>query len=899
MRAVDFFVKFGYNSDMFENVYFNGQFRDYQQRILDRTDDYLKDGKIHIVAAPGSGKTILGLELIRTLGEPCLILAPTTTIRNQWGDRFCANFLHGQAPEDYVSYDLKNLKPITSVTYQALHSAYKRLTDDEDGVDVDFAAFDLIGEVKRRGVKTVCLDEAHHLQNEWQKALEAFLIEMKSEDVKIIALTATPPYDAKPAEWNKYIDVCGEIDEEIFVPELVRQNSLCPHQDYIYFNYPTEEETASFGAYRRRAAEALDELINSNLLVEAHDRLCDRKKDYDFLYTNTEELVCLLTLFDTAGFSVDKKLIRTLTCGGKLPKATTERLTVAVNYLANGELLDEYGRDECMQIFKRHSVTERGEIQLDLSEKLKRSLISSTGKLKSIAEIVRSEHENRRGSLRMLILTDYIKKDNLTVIGSELKPDAVSVVSVFEMVRRTGVSVAALSGSLVILPSRCADILRASGADFTCTPLGDTDCSSFTFRADNREKVRLVSSLFEKNEFSVLVGTKSLLGEGWDAPCVNSLILASFVGSFMLSNQMRGRAIRTDGEQPDKTANIWHLVTLERPALYSNKLTDKLAAALAENKNSITSCDYETVTRRFDCFVAPNYDTGEIESGIARITVIKPPYDETGVKRINEQTLRLSRQSNLKTVWKNAVGKTARLSEVSDVPKRNKVPPFLFINILYASMLAVLFSGCVYVIFECFFRNMFSNNLTRDLVAVAAFAVAFIAVAVAVNILMTKILRHLNPQRSIKTLSECVMLAMQDAELISRDTRLCVDGDDAGILIQVELKNASVHDQNLFHTAIQQMLSPIENPRYLLIPLNIFGNYRYRGALACPDILGSKNEYAALLADKLKKSTDRMVTVYTRTESGRRLILKCRNKAYITENDSRLYGRRKHVSKWN
>ena len=69
MRAVDFFVKFGYNLDMFENVYFNGQFRDYQQRILDRTDDYLKDGKIHIVAAPGSGKTILGLELIRTLGE--------------------------------------------------------------------------------------------------------------------------------------------------------------------------------------------------------------------------------------------------------------------------------------------------------------------------------------------------------------------------------------------------------------------------------------------------------------------------------------------------------------------------------------------------------------------------------------------------------------------------------------------------------------------------------------------------------------------------------------------------------------------------------------------------------------------------------------------------------------
>ena len=52
----------------------------------------------------------------------------------------------------------------------------------------------------------------------------------------------------------------------------------------------------------------------------------------------------------------------------------------------------------------------------------------------------------------------------------------------------------------------------------------------------------------------------ALLGEGWDAPCINTLVLASSVGSFMLSNQMRGRAIRVDSAQPQKTANIWHLV---------------------------------------------------------------------------------------------------------------------------------------------------------------------------------------------------------------------------------------------------------------------------------------------------------------------------------------------------
>ena len=102
------------------------------------------------------------------------------------------------------------------------------------------------------------MDEAHHLQNEWQKALEGFLSALKGE-IKIIALTATPPYDAKPHEWKRYIGVCGEIDEEIFVPELVKQGTLCPHQDYLYFNYPTEAETADFKAYHERAITATEE----------------------------------------------------------------------------------------------------------------------------------------------------------------------------------------------------------------------------------------------------------------------------------------------------------------------------------------------------------------------------------------------------------------------------------------------------------------------------------------------------------------------------------------------------------------------------------------------------------------------------------------------------------------
>lgn len=59
---------------------FNGEWCSYQQRVLNRYQEYKSDGKIHIVAAPGSGKTTLGIELIRQLDQPVLVLVPTITI---------------------------------------------------------------------------------------------------------------------------------------------------------------------------------------------------------------------------------------------------------------------------------------------------------------------------------------------------------------------------------------------------------------------------------------------------------------------------------------------------------------------------------------------------------------------------------------------------------------------------------------------------------------------------------------------------------------------------------------------------------------------------------------------------------------------------------------------------
>lgn len=108
----------------------------YQERVLKHADTYLQDGKIHIVAAPGSGKTTLGIELIRRLGCPALILSPRLVIREQWLERIREAFLTEDAEHgNILSNDLKSPGLVTSITYQTLYSGmnrYKGELQEED-----------------------------------------------------------------------------------------------------------------------------------------------------------------------------------------------------------------------------------------------------------------------------------------------------------------------------------------------------------------------------------------------------------------------------------------------------------------------------------------------------------------------------------------------------------------------------------------------------------------------------------------------------------------------------------------------------------------------------------------------------------------------------------------------
>ncbi len=105
---------------MLKDMQFRGRWRDYQARVLAEMDAHMGDGRLHVVAAPGAGKTILGLEIVRRFGRPALVFAPTIAIREQWAERLCPLFLDTPPDACAISRDLSNLRSLTLTTYQAL-----------------------------------------------------------------------------------------------------------------------------------------------------------------------------------------------------------------------------------------------------------------------------------------------------------------------------------------------------------------------------------------------------------------------------------------------------------------------------------------------------------------------------------------------------------------------------------------------------------------------------------------------------------------------------------------------------------------------------------------------------------------------------------------------------------
>lgn len=885
---------------------FEGTWRTYQKRVLDRSQDYLTDKKVHIVAAPGSGKTTLGIELIRRLGKPCLILTPSVTIRQQWISRIEEGFLEkSQDPGQWISNEIKNPRALTVITYQALHSAMKQYagvlkeeSEDFSGKNaeetVDYSGFDLFRTMEEAGIGTICLDEAHHLRSEWWKALEEFL--KKVSQMTFISLTATPPYDSTPAQWKRYIDLCGPIDEEIFTPELVKEGSLCPHQDYVYFNWPLQDEISAVEEYCARTEEIMQRLITDREFISmiASHRGILSPEEYSEKFLDEPKYFSSILIFLHASKVPFPNSLKELTgTSERLPNLDQEWLEA----LLQGFLYDDTESYPCDTVYREELIRQlksagciyKNKVRLTKNEEVTKLLVSSRGKLNSINDIVRAEAESLGTDLRLLVLCDFIKKEMLSAVGNLDKDvGAIGAVPVFESIRRQqipGVRLGVLSGSVIIVPSdteeRLHELLREYGCEGRLSSLGNTGYSMVNVKGKSHNIVMVITELFTEGSINTLVGTKSLLGEGWDSPCINTLILATYVGSFMLSNQMRGRAIRVFKGEPEKTSNIWHLACV-------------MPRKLQKTANSPLAGDYETLVRRFESFLGVSYGEAVIESGIERLDMGIPD-SRRKIEKNNEKMLeKAADRAGLRKSWEKSlkvIHDTMSVEEVEEVDKRLLEPGCVFFN-------AVAFEIASGILLVLFF-------LLRLAVSVSVQSLSFLGILFSMGMLISflavcrygyRIVSLCTPQKRMKKAAEGMLKALAEIGLLDEPEHCRAAVEEAEVAVFAYLRGGSTRDKTLFASCLAEFWGMIDNPRYLLTEKK--GRKGNREYYAVPEILGRKKEDAQYFCICMKKALGPCEAVYTRTAEGRKLLLKARTRSFVNKNDRLLTGKKKVKGKF-
>ena len=623
-------------------------------------DFHLRDDKLHVVAAPGAGKTTLGIEVISRLNRPSLILCPTNTIKNQWKERIRTSFLQ---EKDYgiVSTDIRKPGYITVITYQALLAAFcgfdeepeDNRPEDDEGTEKEYTitassrfrmdkAEDIIGILKSAKVSLLCFDEAHHLRKEWWKALTYLKEHLKPEQT--LALTATPPYDADFNEWKRYQELCGDIDEVISIPELVKNGDLCPHQDFIHFSQLHQRERELLENHRQNVNIMLEKLREDKRLQDhlAGMRFLQAEdEDTEAILDDPEFYVSIASLLNENGYTIPSRFLGLFDASpSEIPRFDIKQATVFLNgflHVEKEEWKDlEAIRNEYFNQAKRTGLTDGKKFVLDGNEKFCRQIAGSIGKLDSIVSIVDLESRLLKEDLRMVILADFIRMNDQDC-------STLGVVPIWRKLKdkfQGSISLGVLCGSLILLPKntveRLQKLISENGIADDAITLdhfgGDGNYVRIVPKEGIRNHiVRLVTDMFNAGNLTVLVGTQALLGEGWDAPSINSLILSSTVSSYMLSNQMRGRAIRIDRNHPDKVSNIWHLAT------YDPKFGNY-------------SYDLTQLATRFEGYEAPSYSGNhEIVSGIER--VLMP--NQLGVPETN---IALAKNRDLtRRWWKDAL----------------------------------------------------------------------------------------------------------------------------------------------------------------------------------------------------------------------------------------------------
>ena len=470
-----------------------------------------------------------------------------------------------------------------------------------DELDDDAVAALLSSSAKERldaliddGVATIVVDECHHLRAHWAVVVQYLRRRLAAAGraPTLIGLTATAPSREDPS-YARYHALLGEVDAEVPVPAVIRAGCLAPARELAWFTLPTPEET---GFLATAGAELRHRIAQFLLAPDGVDYLLGvvaPGMPADGLGADEPRLVRALV----AGFDADPVLAA---AAGAVLRRTGDYTPTPLSVLAVPLLpeLDTLDAAEELQLLARYALDRllpdqdrRGEWNAvretlrgfgmhltDAGIRAGRSpvdVITAGSRAKDVAvvDILRRELAALGPRLRAVVVTDAAERSAvhraLDVLAAPGRPGAAGGARRCYDVLLSDADLRALSpvlltGREVRVPHGRDELLERlrerTGADLPARDDGwSLRASAGAARA---ELVLAVSRLVAEGRVRLVVGTRGLLGEGWDCPAVNTLVDLTTVTTSTAVAQLRGRGMRLDASWPGKVAHTWSVTCL-------------------------------------------------------------------------------------------------------------------------------------------------------------------------------------------------------------------------------------------------------------------------------------------------------------------------------------------------
>ena len=827
----------------------------------------------YIVVPPGGGKTLIGLEAARRLGRPTVVLCPNTAIQAQWIAQWQSAFMPA-AITATASRELPTA--LTVLTYQAvcsLEPGGSRPAGDELLDLLHPAGLALVERLQAGGPWTLVLDECHHLLELWGRLLTTLLARLNHPHV--IGLTATPPQLMTAEQAALHRALFGQVDLEISAPALVRDGRLAPYQELAYITRPTPAEAEYIHGEAVRFAELRTDLLDPQFattpfLAWLQTRVVERpghdggQVSWARFEKDEPALANAAVRLHTAGLLPLPDGARVREQHRHAPSAD-DWVALIGDYsrrclLASGDPRDEQAYEAIRRALPSvgYRLTRAGARSSD--SPVDRVLARSESKARAVIEILRAESAELGGRLRALVLCDFTEASGqlparLTgVLPAEAGGARLALETLLSDETTAGLDPVLMTGSQVACGAGTADRLagwlRDAGLQAAAPGTGPVTEITGVAGWEPRRYVPLITRFFAEGGSRCLIGTRALLGEGWDAPAVNVVVDLTAATTATSVVQARGRALRLDAGWPGKVADNWGV------------------ACVTEDHPKGTA-DYDRLVRKHDHYFALSA-AGDIVSGIAHVDPALSPYAPpplADADAINVAMLeRSTHRDAVRERW--AVGTPYQDEPVATVTVATRrslglagraALPLARRRGGWAGPAGVgLALGAVAVV---------AGTVAGPLAAAVALAAAVVALLVAVAVVAGR-----RGARAARVpASGCLAdLAMATADAL-HTAGLASRGADAVLVealpdgsYRARLQEVPAREAETFSGALEEVLSPLAQPRYV-VPRLVLGPPRglaggfglaARGLVtgqpggsvvyhAVPGVLGARKQLAA------------------------------------------------------